>query len=84
MSTKMTNEQLQKILQRFPATCEIEVQSGANVQPIDHAEYVTLQAPQTVGDSAVAWADLVRDSIRVRLVTPLVHYPPISAKDGHV
>ena len=72
----MTNEQLQKILPRFPGEAEIQIVYRDAVCSIDHVEFLIPDGAIAVGDANVAWADMVRAQLRLRLVALAPVMPP--------
>jgi hypothetical protein len=65
----MTNAELQKLLQSFPQEAPIDVvaDGGMITQALLRVELKIDEAPRTI-EKNLAWADIVKDMIRVRLV----------------
>lgn len=72
----MTNDQLQKILPRFPGEAEIQIVHRGAVCTLDRVEFLIPDGAIAVGDANVAWADMVRASLRLRLVAAPIAVDP--------
>lgn len=64
----MTNEQLQKLLPRFPAEAEIQLIHNGTAFPVDHVEFSIPTGAITVEEATAPWGDMVRAQLKLRLV----------------
>lgn len=70
----MTNGDLIKILQRFPAEGHVKIrrhearQTPAELNDIDRAEMAIDPSPMVLSDQNIGWSDLAKERIQVVLV----------------
>lgn len=68
----MTNQDLQKFLQRFPQTAPVRIKlAGAGVVDIDGVEMGFDRSPLRLEAQNLAWSEMIQDKIEALLVPGL-------------
>lgn len=68
----MTNQELQKFLQRFPPSAVVEIRTVQGLAQIENVQMAFDAAPILLKEQNLGWAELLQEKIKAQIVASVI------------